>query len=111
MRKVASIHAHRPFTDSELESAAALIIVFVAEPLRTSQMKALRRLTTDLDSFHVHGREVYWLCKKLSESTFSNAVLEKTLEIQATFRSARTVARLAAKYPVTRSAPSRRRTP
>jgi len=45
-------------------------------------------LKTDIDDFDVHGREVYWLCqKKQSESTFSNAVLEKTLGIQATLRA------------------------
>jgi len=42
--------------------------------------KKVAALETDIDDFHVHGRELYWLCKrKQSESTFSNAVLEKTL--------------------------------
>ncbi len=100
--EVASIHEHKPFTDSRLQSMPALNIAFVAEPLKASQKKALMRLRTDLDDFHVQGREVYWLCKKQSESAFSNAVLEKALKIQATFRSAKTVARLAAKYPVAR---------
>ena len=108
--EVASIRSHKPFTDSQLKSFAALNIAFVAEPLRASQKKALMRLKTDLDNFHVHGREVYWLCKKQSESTFSNAVLEKTLKIQATFRSAKTIAQLAARYPVARAASSRPRT-
>ncbi len=108
--EVACIHKHKPFTESQLESAPALSIAFVAQPLRASQKKALMRLKTNLDNFHVNGRELYWLCKKQSESTFSNAVLERTLKIQATFRSAKTVARLAAKYPVARSASSRRRT-
>ena len=98
--EVASIHRHKPFTDSQLKSGTVLNIVFIAEPLSSGHRKALMRLKTDLDNFHVHGREVYWLCKRPSESTFSNAVLEKTLKMQATFRSAKTVARLAAKYPV-----------
>ena len=98
--EVAAIHRRKPFTDSQLKAAPALNIGFVAEPLSASQKKALMRLKTDRDNFHVRGREVYWLCKKQSESTFSNAVLEKTLKIQATFRSARTIARLAEKYPV-----------
>jgi uncharacterized protein (DUF1697 family) len=56
-------------------------------------------LQTEIDDFHVHGREVYWLCrKKQSESTFSNAVLEKTLRRQATLRGAATVQKMAAKY-------------
>ena len=37
-------------------------------------------LKTVIDDFAMHEREIYWLClKKQSESTFSNAVLEKTL--------------------------------
>ena len=37
-------------------------------------------LKTDIDDFHVQGREVYWLCRvKQSDSKFSNVVLEKTL--------------------------------
>ena len=95
--EVTSIHKHKPFTDSQLRSLPALSIAFVSEPLSASHKRALMRLKTRLDDFHVHGREVYWLCKKQSESSFSNAVLERTLKIQATFRSAKTVARLAAK--------------
>ena len=56
-------------------------------------------LKTDIDDFATQEREIYWLCrKKQSESTFSNAVLEKTLGRQATFRGANTVQKMAAKY-------------
>ena len=56
---------------------------------------------TAADDFHVHEREVYWLCrKKLSESTFSGALLEKTLGMPATIRNATTVKKLAAKTAV-----------
>jgi uncharacterized protein (DUF1697 family) len=56
-------------------------------------------LKTNIDDFHVHRREVYWLCRKRQgESTFSNAVLEKTLRVSATIRGVNTVVRLAEKY-------------
>ena len=56
-------------------------------------------LKTTIDDFATHEREIYWLClKKQSESTFSNAVLEKTLGRQVTFRGANTVQKMAAKY-------------
>jgi uncharacterized protein (DUF1697 family) len=56
-------------------------------------------LETDIDDFHVHGRELYWLCKrKQSESTFSNAVLEKTLGKPSTIRGMTTVQKIAAKH-------------
>ncbi len=47
--------------------------------------RVLMGLKTDIDDFHVHGREIYWLClKKQSGSTFSNSVLEKNLRLKAT---------------------------
>jgi len=47
----------------------------------------------------VVGSEVYWLGqKKQSESTFSNAVLEKALGVKATFRGMSTMRKLAEKY-------------
>jgi hypothetical protein len=57
-------------------------------------------LKTEIDDFHVHGREVYWLCKKRQgESTFSNLRFEKFVKARTTFRGVNTIARLAAKYP------------
>ena len=56
-------------------------------------------LKTDIDDFHVNGREVYWLCrKKQSESTFSNVRFEKLIKASVTFRGVNTVAKLATKY-------------
>jgi uncharacterized protein (DUF1697 family) len=56
-------------------------------------------LTTEIDDFRVHGREIYWLCqKKQSESTFSNTVLEKTVGRRSTLRGANTVRKMAEKY-------------
>jgi len=58
-------------------------------------------LKSDIDDFHIHGREVYWLClKKQSESKFSNAVLEKTLGRKSTLRGLNTVKKMAEKYAV-----------
>lgn len=55
--------------------------------------------TTDVDSFHVAEREVYWLCRtEQSDSTFSGAVLEKTLDVPATLRNSRTVKRIVEKF-------------
>ena len=55
-------------------------------------------LKTEIDDFHVHGREVYWLCKtKQSDSKFSNTRFEKILNARATWRNINTVVRLAAK--------------
>jgi len=46
----------------------------------------------EADDFHVHRCEIYWPCrKKLSESVFSSALLEKTIGMLATMRSANAV--------------------
>jgi hypothetical protein len=54
---------------------------------------------SEVDDFHVHGREVYWLCRtKMSESAFSGALLEKAMGMTATIRNATTAEKLVAKY-------------
>lgn len=98
--EIAAIAQYKPFANLALKSARALNVAFLAKPLPDEVTKALMRLKTDIDEFHVHGREVYWLCrKKQSESSFSNALFERTLKIQTTFRGFNTIVRLAAKYP------------
>ena len=103
--EVGAIACYQPFKESQLRGAGALNVGFLPEPLGAAATKALMRMKTEIDDFHVHGREVYWLCKKKqSESTFSNAVFERTLKVRATFRSVSTVSRLAAKYAVSPAA-------
>jgi uncharacterized protein (DUF1697 family) len=76
-----------------------LYIAFTAQPPGDAAKKKLDAFTTPLNEFHVHGREVYWLSRTLlSESTFSAALLEKTLGTPATLRNATTIRRLAAKH-------------
>jgi uncharacterized protein (DUF1697 family) len=56
-------------------------------------------LKTDIDDFHVHGREIYWLCKKKqSESKVSNVAIEKALKVKSTLRGVNTIKKLAEKY-------------
>ena len=69
--QVAAIARYRPFPPAELRTAVALNVGFTAEPLGPTGRKTLLALRTEIDDFHVHGAEVYWLCKrKQSESTF-----------------------------------------
>jgi uncharacterized protein (DUF1697 family) len=90
------IAAYQPFAQSELDSAAAFNIAFLSQPVNDQAKQKLMRLTTDIDRFATHAREVYWLCrKKQSESTFSNAVLEETLGVKSTLRGVNTIKKLA----------------
>jgi len=97
--ELAAIAQYQPFPSAQMEAATAFNIAFLAEPLDAASQKRLLALKTDIDDFHVHGREVYWLCrKKQSESTFSNVVLEKTIGRASTIRGVNTLQKMAAKY-------------
>ena len=97
--EIAAVAAHKPFIASQLKSAAALNVAFLADPIGVEAKKSLIALKTEIDDFHVHGREVYWLCKtKQSDSKFSNARFEKLLNARATWRNMNTVRRLADKF-------------
>jgi len=97
--EVAAIARHKPFTAAQRQSAGALCVGFLAEPLEAEGRKSLMALRTEIDDFHLHDREVYWLCKKKqSESTFSNVRFEKIVKARTTFRGVNTVERLATKY-------------
>ncbi len=103
--EVQAIALHQPFSEERMQSAGALNVAFLKEPLDTALAVRLMALRTDLDDFHVHGREVYWLCQaKQSDSKFSNAVLERVLKIKSTFRGLSTVRKLAGKLPAGRGA-------
>ena len=97
--ELARIAAHEAFPPSDLDAAQALNIAFLAAPLDAEAVRKLMALKTAIDDFATREREIYWLClKRQSESTFSNAVLEKTLGRQSTLRGANTVQKMAAKY-------------
>ncbi len=97
--ELAEIAKYEPFPQSKLDAAMALNIGFLADALNNPSQQKLMALQTDIDDFHIHGREIYWLCrKKQSDSKISNTVIEKALGIKTTLRGANTVNKLAEKY-------------
>lgn len=97
--ELAEIAKYKPFPQTKLDAALALNIGFLAEPLDESSVQKLMSLKTDIDDFHVHGREIYWLCqKKQSDSKISNVVIEKKLALKTTLRGVNTVNKMAEKY-------------
>ncbi len=78
---------------------SSLYIAFLPTLPGDDRQQKLMGYRSPVDDFHIHGREVYWLCrKKMSESAFSGALLEKTLGMPATIRNSTTVKKLASKY-------------
>lgn len=97
--ELAEIAKYKSFPQLQLDAAMALNIGFLAEPLDDSSKQKLMSLRTDIDDFHFHKREIYWLCrKKQSDSKISNAVIEKTLGMKTTLRGVNTVNKMAEKY-------------
>lgn len=98
--ELAVIADYKPFPDEELKAEGnALYIAFLADKPGGEAKRKVLSLTTKADEFHVHGRELYWLCrKKISESEVSGALLAKALGAQTTLRNSTTVKKIAAKY-------------
>ena len=97
--EMAAVARYKPFGDAQLASSAIFYVGFFAEPLNAEATRVIMGLHTDIDDFHVNGREMYWLCKMKSlDSTFSAQRLEKTLKAPVTFRGMKTVVKLAAKH-------------
>jgi uncharacterized protein (DUF1697 family) len=96
--ELAQLAAYQAFPSPEVDAATAYNIAFLHDPLDEQAIQKLMALRTNIDNFAAHAREVYWLCgRKQSESTFSNAVLEKTLGVKSTLRGVNTVRKLAAR--------------
>ncbi len=103
--EVQAIARYKPFRTSILASAQALNVAFLSEPLNGDGVKSLMALTSEIDAFHVHGREAYWLCrKKQSDSKFSNTRFEKLINGSATWRNINTIVRLSSKFDVATAA-------
>jgi uncharacterized protein (DUF1697 family) len=87
------------FPRVKYNEAAANNIGFMKNNLNGEQLKILRDLETEIDDFHSHQSEVYWLCKKRqSQSTFSGNLFEKKLKTRVTFRGIKTLQKMLAKH-------------
>ena len=98
--ELADIAHYEPFPDSDLNTEGGILYIgFMAGKPSEKAIQKLLSLSTDIDDFHLNGREVYWQCRtRFSDSKFSGPLLEKTLGIPATLRNSTTVKKIAAKY-------------
>ncbi len=95
---LATVANYKPFSESE-QGRYLLYIGFVAAKPGGQVKQKLLSFAGELDDFHIHGRELYWLCRtRMSDSKFSGALAEKILGMRATFRNSTTIKKLAAKY-------------
>ena len=97
--ELSAVANYKPFSESELNTHT-LYVGFLADTPSDQSRQKLLSFICEIDDLHVHGREVYWLCraKLMSDSKFSGALAEKILGMRVTFRNSTTVKKLAAKY-------------
>ena len=96
---VQRIAAHEPFPVAVMAKPYhALYVSFLRDAPTAAAKRAVEALRSQDHDFHVHERELYWLCRiGFGESKISGAKLEKALGMPATIRNVTTVRKLAAK--------------
>lgn len=94
-----AVAKYRPFGDEGDEHT--VYVNFLYDALPADAAERLAALRTEVDEFHVHGREFYWLArKKVSESLVTGPMMSKAIgKVPSTNRNVTTVRKLAAKYP------------
>ncbi len=90
---------YQPFAASQFRApVSTLFVALLSEELRDDAKQKLINHGGAEDEFHVHSREIYWLCHvRANESKFSGPKLEKTIGMRTTVRNINTIRRLAAK--------------
>lgn len=99
--ELVEIAACNPFDDERAKSpTGTLYIAFLKAAPGKSAAAKLRSIKSNSDLLHIHGREIFWLCKtRMMESLFSGALLEKITGMPTTIRNSSTVKKIVAKYP------------
>jgi uncharacterized protein (DUF1697 family) len=91
MEEIQAISVYKPF----LREGLVLNVGFLHQTVKAGVVEEFR---SEVDDFHVHGREVYWLCQiRQSDSKFPAKKFEKIVGGAVTWRNMNTVVRLAEK--------------
>jgi uncharacterized protein (DUF1697 family) len=97
-RDMADVTAYDPFPALASQPDSRRYVGFLHDEPSDASIRKLMTLQSEIDTFHIHRRELYWHCRtRQSDSAFSGAVLEKTLGRPATLRNVTTVRKIAAK--------------
>ena len=99
IEEVHAISAYQPFSLEAAKAAHVVSVGFLRGGLSAGVLEQVMGFRTDVDDFHVQGREAYWLCRVSQLETKVNAKkFERALGGPTTWRNVNTVVRLAAKY-------------
>ena len=82
-----AVAAYEPLPAVAMASIVAFNVGFLASPLNADEIAILSGFNSDIDDFHCHGREVYWLCRtKQTDSKFNNNASGRALRLRPTLR-------------------------
>lgn len=99
MEEVRAISVYQPFSSEMVKAATVVNVGLMRHDLSASIIEQVKSFNTEVDDFHVHGREAYWLCRiRQSDSKFPAKKFEKVIGGAVTYRNMNTMVRLAAKY-------------
>ncbi|MGM0883135.1 MAG: DUF1697 domain-containing protein [Bacillota bacterium] len=94
-RELELVVEQTPFDTTELSANEKIYVSFLSQEPSAEAVQIIETFKSDIDDFHVHGREVYILIRAgYGESLFSNNFLEKKLKVSATTRNWATVNKL-----------------
>jgi uncharacterized protein (DUF1697 family) len=89
----------QPFPASAFTHGAIVYVAFLSAVPNGDGKRKIKALESEIDAFHIAGRDLYWLCRKQLEGRRSaGPPLEKVLGMKATVRNVRTVVRIAERY-------------
>jgi len=94
-----AIVRYKPFKSAELNNPEhTLYVGFLPDAPSVAAGKGLAKFVSDVNAFHVHERELYWLIRtRFSDSKIAGNQLERTLQMPTTLRNVTTVRKIAAK--------------
>lgn len=103
--ELAAVAAYDPFPGrAPVAEGDTLSVMFLAAPPPPELGEQLAAFETSYDALHVHGREIYWLCRgKTTDTLIDWAILGKRVTMPlTTVRNATTVRKLSALYSPSR---------
>jgi uncharacterized protein (DUF1697 family) len=97
--ELGQILEYQPFPEFTYGEGSVLYISFLKAVPGQDLQQQLIDLSNEIDVFHIHARQVYWLMhKQLGKSTFTNSKLERVLKTEATRRNSSTVQKIVGKF-------------
>ena len=100
VNELTEVVRYQPFPPGDMAAEGSVVFIgFLPGNPGDEAQKKLTASVTNVEDFHFHGREVYWLYRrKLGATDFPGARIEKTLGMPATLRNSNTVRRIVEKY-------------